>query len=288
MTRTDNVSMSVMIESKSTLAIDVVEGLSANPKQLPSKYLYDSLGSQLFQAICELPWYNITNGEIRLLKQSSEAIMSRANSPSILVELGSGNGSKMLSLLSNWQLGQQSPVVHFVDISPAALELSTLILSQHNDSLTVVTHESTYEKGLEAALAERDERDTALVLFLGSNIGNLNQQDAEHFLENIRTRSRPGDRFLLGTDLVKPECDLLMAYDDPLGVTAAFNKNLLARLNRELDADFDLSQFHHRVVWNAAASRVESYLEKGVKFVTTAIAPWLEKGAKDFLVRCNK
>ena len=173
MTRTDNVSMSVMIESKSTLAIDVVEGLSANPKQLPSKYLYDSLGSQLFQAICELPWYNITNGEIRLLKQCSKAIMSRANSPRILVELGSGNGSKMLSLLSNWQLGQQSPVVHFVDISPAALELSTLILSQHNDSLTVVTHESTYEKGLEAALAERDERDTALVLFLGSNIGNL-------------------------------------------------------------------------------------------------------------------
>lgn len=264
MTRTGDVSMSVMLESESTLAIDVVEGLSANPKRLPSKYLYDSLGSQLFQAICELPWYNITNGEIRLLKQCSEAIMSKANSPSILVELGSGNGSKMLSLLSNWQFGQQSPVVHFVDISPAALELSTLNLSQYNDSLTVVPHESTYEKGLEAALAERDERDTALVLFLGSNIGNLNQQDAEHFLKNIRTRSRPGDRFLLGTDLVKPECDLLMAYDDPLGVTAAFNKNLLARLNRELDADFDLSQFNHRVVWNAAASRVESYLESQI------------------------
>ena len=102
MTRTDNVSMSVMIESKSTLAIDVVEGLSANPKQLPSKYLYDSLGSQLFQAICELPWYNITNGEIRLLKQCSKAIMSRANSPRILAIIAGAIQIAPIGLLSNF------------------------------------------------------------------------------------------------------------------------------------------------------------------------------------------
>jgi uncharacterized SAM-dependent methyltransferase len=153
--------------------------------------------------------------------------------------------------------------VHLVDISAAALDLSALTLSRHA-SVTVVAHESTYGAGLQRALDPRDGPGAALILFLGSNIGNLGPEDAHRFLQDIRTRCRPGDRLLLGADLVKPEPDLLLAYDDPLGVSAAFNKNVLVRLNRDLDADFDLGQFDHRVVWNADASRVESYLESQV------------------------
>ena len=242
------------------LARDVAQGLAERPKRLPAKYFYDALGSQLFEAICELPWYKITRGERALLDQHAGGILSELGSAGRLVELGCGSGAKLSVLLSALPEGEGSIDVHLVDISPSALELSRLTLSRHS-AVTVVGHEATYEAGLEQALGHRDESGHALVLFLGSNIGNLTPEDAHEFLRNIRNQCRPGDRFLLGADLVKPESELLLAYDDPLGVSAAFNKNLLARLNRELDADFDLGRFDHRVVWNAEASRIESYLE---------------------------
>ena len=240
------------------LARDVAEGLAKQPKQLPAKYLYDALGSQLFEAICELPWYKITRGEYALLTQQAGAVMSDFGDISSVVELGSGSGAKLSVLLS--AIDGRAMRVHLIDISETALERSALTLARHS-SVTLVAHQTAYEVGLGHAL-DRPSRDgPALVLFLGSNIGNLGPQEADRFLRDIRDRCRPGDRLLLGADLVKPESDLLLAYDDPLGVTAAFNKNLLVRLNRELDADFDLSLFEHRVLWNAEASRVEVYLE---------------------------
>jgi uncharacterized SAM-dependent methyltransferase len=124
----------------------------------------------------------------------------------------------------------------------------------------VVGHRSTYEQGLRQAASLRDPRETTLTLLLGSNIGNFDEPAASEFLMSIRRALRPGDLFLLGADLVKPEPRLLLAYDDPLGVTAAFNKNLLVRINSELGGSFDLDGFDHRAVWNADARRVEMHL----------------------------
>ncbi len=150
-------------------------------------------------------------------------------------------------------------LVHLIDISADALELSerTLGALEH---VSVVGHRATYEEGLRHAASQRPPVGTMLVLFLGSNIGNFDRPAADEFLAGIRGSLRPGDALLLGADLVKPESELLLAYDDPLGVTAAFNKNLLARMNTELLADFDLSAFAHRAVWNPLESRVEMHL----------------------------
>ena len=257
-------SATLDIDPDLEFAQDVAEGLARRPKQLPAKCLYDALGSRLFEAICELPWYNITRGECALLEQHAEAIVSELGDGATLVELGSGNGTKLAVLLSALDGSGRAARVHLVDISTTALQLSAATLSRHA-AVTVVRHEATYEAGLRAALDQRNATGLALVMFLGSNIGNLGPEETHRFLTHVRYQCRRGDRFLLGADLVKPEADLLLAYDDPLGVTAAFNKNLLARVNRELDADFDLGLFAHRVLWNGDASRVESYLESQVE-----------------------
>ena len=247
------------LDSTLILARDVADGLAQDPKRIPSRYLYDTLGSQLFDAICELPWYTITRGERRLLGQHREAILSGLGEEPTLIELGAGNGEKLTLLLQSRAFQPGRMLVHLVDISPAALSASSRIL-EGRSGVEVVTHETTYQRGLRAARAETSGDVPAMVVFLGSNIGNMGPPEADQFLCDIRGGCRPGDRFLLGADLIKPERDLLLAYDDPLGVTAAFNKNLLVRLNRELDADFDVDAFDHHVVWNAPASRVESYL----------------------------
>ena len=260
MTEPVSTSAALDVDPLAEFAQDVAEGLALRPKQLPAKYLYDALGSTLFEAICELPWYNITRGERALLEQYADAVVSGLGDAVTLVELGSGSGAKLSVLLSAVDGSSQSARVHLVDVSTTALQLSALTLGQH-PAVTVVQHEATYEVGLRAALTQRDATGPALVLFLGSNIGNLDPAGTRRFLNEVRSLCRRGDWFLLGADLVKAEGDLLLAYDDPLGVTAAFNKNLLARLNRELDADFDLGSFEHRVLWNADAARVESYLE---------------------------
>ena len=240
------------------LARDVAEGLARRPRQVPAKYLYDALGSRLFEAICELPWYTITRSECALLAAHAEAVMCGPGACSTVVELGCGSGAKLSMLLS--AVEGRSTDVHLVDISETALAQSLQVLSRHR-GVTLTAHEAAYEAGLEAALRRPGGADRALVLFLGSNIGNLSPEEADRFLHEIRCRCRPGDRLLLGADLVKPEAALVTAYDDPLGVTAAFNRNLLVRLNRELDADFDLDLFEHRVLWNPDASRIEVYLE---------------------------
>ena len=241
-------------------AADVRADLALTPKQLQSKYLYDALGSSLFDAICRLPWYRITRAEMRLLGTHASAIVSALGmDEGTIVELGCGSGEKLVVLAEALTRGGASARVHLIDISSQALAQTEERLNrlQH---VSVVGHWSTYEDGLRRAVAARRGGGTMLVLLLGSNIGNFDRPAASRFLDRIRATLAPGDLLLLGADLVKPERELLLAYDDPLGVTAAFNRNLLVRINRELGGTFDLAGFRHRAVWNADESRIEMHL----------------------------
>ncbi len=237
-------------------ASDVEYYLALEPRQLPSRYLYDALGSALFDAICELPWYGITRAELGLLGNHGRAILAHSAPVSRIVELGPGNGSKLLTLLEAGRSGSRPLGLHLIDVSAKALDEASHALSTLDD-VEIVKHQTTYENGL-IEVARPGAR--TLVLFLGSNIGNFDRPGADEFLRSIRTALEPGDDLLLGVDLVKPESELLLAYDDPLGVTAAFNRNLLVRINRELGGSFDVDAFGHRAVWNRTESRVEMHL----------------------------
>ena len=250
---------SVLPSAVDELAADVAEGLNRPAKRLPSKYLYDALGSQLFEAICELPWYRITRGERALLARERKTITGALGDEVSIIELGGGSGEKLAILIEALVERRARVAIHLVDISPTALDLSARTLGGY-PRVSVHCHEAAYLDGLRQAVRDVDGDRPCLALFLGSNIGNLGLAEADRFLRDIRGRLRPGDGLLLGADLVKSEAELILAYDDPLGVTAAFNANLLVRLNRELDADFDLAQFDYRAVWNAEASRIETYL----------------------------
>lgn len=239
-------------------ADDVRRDLQLRPRQLQAKYFYDALGSQLFEAICDLPWYRIPSAERTLIERHAEAIGAALPELTTLVELGCGSGAKLALLVERMRRARPM-LVRLVDISPTALELSARTLGQLAQ-VSVVGHRAPFGPGLRDAVARRPAQGSMLVLFLGSNLGNFHDAAAAAFLRDVRANLRPGDGFLLGADLVKPEADLLLAYGDPIGVTAAFNKNLLARINRELGGDFDLDAFDHEPRWNASAGRVESHL----------------------------
>ena len=231
--------------------------LQLMPRQLPSRFLYDALGSSLFDAICLLPWYTVTRAEHRLLERHAADIGRVLGSRAWVVELGSGNGEKLAAFLTH--AGIPRVHAHLIDLSAAALGRSTEVLAGVDGmDLQVTVQQATYEDGLLTLPVHAGH--PTLVAFLGSNIGNFDLPGASAFLQLIRAALQPGDWLLLGADLVKPERDLLLAYDDPIGLTAAFNKNLLLRINTELDGDFQLDRFGHRAVWNAAASRVEMHL----------------------------
>ena len=241
---------------RSRFADDVAYYLTQTPRQLPSRYLYDELGSSLFEAICRLPWYRITSTEQRVLRTHGADILARAGDLANIVELGPGSGEKLVTLITAGP--RRDAAVHLVDISAAALAKATAALADL--ALTLVPHQATYEEGLAHIARDYPAAGRTLVAFLGSNIGNFDPPGVDAFLRDVRSALRPGDVLLLGTDLVKPAAELLLAYDDPLGVTGAFNRNLLVRVNRELDADFDVSAFAHRAVWNDAWSRIEMHL----------------------------
>ncbi len=242
-------------------AADVRRDLVQVPKRLQPKYLYDDLGSALFGAICHLPWYRITRAEKELLRRHRVAIAAASPDAVRIVELGCGTGEK-LQVLAEAFVGCRTPAeVHLVDVSQLALSQTRNALAALH--LPVVSHRATYEEGAARAAKDRGAGRSLLVLFLGSNIGNFDPPAAVELLQSIRAPLVPGDRLLLGVDLVKPLRDLQLAYDDPLGLTAAFNRNLLVRMNRELRADFDLSSFAHAARWNAAESRVEMHLVSG-------------------------
>ncbi|HEU5179283.1 MAG TPA: L-histidine N(alpha)-methyltransferase [Candidatus Polarisedimenticolia bacterium] len=236
---------------------DVRRDLTRVPRQLPSRYLYDDLGSALFEAICRLPWYPLTRAELRLLRRHALEILD--SSVRSIVELGPGSGAKLSALIAG--AGNRRGVldVHLVDLSSSALAQAGRTLAELHD-VRVVAHQATYEAGLGELGRARSDGGGRLALFLGSNLGNFDPPGREAFLGSIRSSLGRGDRLLLGVDLVKPVRDLLLAYDDPIGVTASFNLNLLARINQELEGDFDLRSFSHRAIWNEEHSRIEMHL----------------------------
>ena len=243
----------------SEFATDVRESLTKpGQRELPSKYLYDEVGSALFEAICVLPEYGLTRADTRLLQDNAAEIVSRVPSPVRVAELGSGSGKKtrwILEALARRQMTYYYPI----EISPHALAACEKELGQI-DLVSVLGYEQPYLEGLRSVAEGRNDRDHILVLFLGSTIGNFDRDAGDAFLHEVRATLRLGDALLLGTDLEKPVELQLLAYDDPAGVTAAFNLNLLARINQDLNADFDLGCFQHEARWNSADRRIEMHL----------------------------
>jgi L-histidine Nalpha-methyltransferase len=268
--------------SVETFAADLQYYLTQDPRQLPSRYLYDALGSALFDAICELPWYRLTRAEAALLDAHASEAFEAFDRISSIVELGPGNGVKLASLLAAAGSRGRGLDVHLVDVSPSALADAVTTLSAFDD-LNVVTHETEYETGLlDIRARRRSSSGRTLVLFLGSNIGNFDPPGSQALLREIRSSLRPRDALLIGADLVKPEADLLLAYDDPLGVTAAFNRNLIVRINREFGASIDVNGFTHRAVWNGPESRVEMHLvsqrRQRVEIPLAGVDFWMDAG----------
>lgn len=259
-------------------------------KELPSKYLYDAIGSALFEVISLLPEYGLTRADERLLRRHARDIVDRIPSPVVVAELGSGNGRKARYILE--ALCQRQPTAYFpIEISAAALARCERELGQMN-SVSVVGFEREYLDGMLEVAARRETRQHVLVLFLGSTIGNYDRPAGGQFLTEVRRTLVHGDALLLGTDLEKPVDQLLRAYDDPLGVTAAFNLNLLARINRELQADFVLQQFQHLARFNPDERRIEMHLRSTVEQMATipkaAFTVTFRKGETIWTESCHK
>jgi L-histidine Nalpha-methyltransferase len=240
-------------------AADVRAGLShGGQKELPSKYLYDEVGSALFEVITLLPEYCLTRADTRLLKKHAEEIVCRLPGNLQVAELGSGSGKKTKYILE--AVSRVHPTFYYpIEISPAALAACEKELAQI-DMVSILGYEQTYLDGLRSVTGRLREEDHLLVLFLGSTIGNFDREAGDEFLREVRGTLRFGDALLLGTDLQKDTELQLLAYDDPTGVTASFNLNLLARVNRELGANFDLKTFAHEARWNAWERRIEMHL----------------------------
>ncbi|MCG3162148.1 MAG: Histidine N-alpha-methyltransferase [Acidobacteria bacterium] len=241
-----------------SFAEDVRAGLTAAPKTLKPKYFYDALGSLLFEAICHLPEYYLTRAETEIFEQRAAEIVAQLPSPITVVELGSGSSVKTRLLIEAILARQSELCYQPIDISETILEQSAKQLLEDYPGLRITAHAADYTRGVGSIAREDGEK--ILALFLGSNIGNYTPDEARELLRQIRGALRPGDGLLLGADLKKSRGALEPAYDDALGVTAAFNLNLLSRINRELDADFDIRRFKHRAVFNDERSRVEMHL----------------------------
>src|ERR1700722_2116852 len=250
-------------------AEEVCAGLmKPGQKELPSKYLYDAVGSRLFDVITELPEYGLTRAEDRILERHTRDIAQRVPHAVAVAELGSGSGMKTRRILG--ALSREHHARYFpIEISATALAACEREMRDIG-TVSVVGIEREYLDGLLEVAARRQEREHLLVLFLGSTIGNFEPAAALVFIRKIRSMLEPGDFLLLGTDLLKPIPVLLNAYDDPLGVTAAFNLNLLARINRELGGHFVLSQFEHVAKFNLETQSIEMHL-RSLRRQTVAI-----------------
>ncbi len=245
-----------------TFAEDVRRGLTAAPKVLFPKYFYDALGSRLFEAICELPEYYLTRAETEIFQRHAGEIASALDGPVRLLELGSGDGRKTRLLIEALVARQEGLEYLPIDVSRSAVEQSSERLLHAFPELTVTAFVAEYQEGLRALRGERVPPGLrTLALFLGSTIANLDPGERIALLREIRGVLRPGDGLLLGVDLRKSESVLLPAYDDALGVTASFNRNLLLRINRELGGGFELGAFRHRALWNREHGRIEAHLE---------------------------
>lgn len=248
-----------------TFAEDVRQGLTASPKVLKPKYFYDELGSLLFGAICALPEYYVFRAEMEILRASAGEIAAWLQSPVRIIELGSGDARKT-RLIIDAVLARQGGFDYLpIDVSKSALEQSSEELLSAYPNLRVTGWVGDYREALRAIRDESQGRGArfkhTLVLFVGSTLGNLEPVERNELLRSVRDLLKPGDAFLLGVDLKKSEEVLIPAYDDPLGVTAAFNLNVLGRINRELEGEFDLRSFRHLARYDSALGRIEMHLE---------------------------
>ena len=251
------------IEDRSgDVARAVANGLSGPVKALPPWLLYDEVGSRLFDRITRLEEYTLTRDERAIFEQDGDSIVEAAlalgSGPLSVVELGAGTATKSEILLRALVRRQGPTLYEPVDVSATALATARGRLTRAIPELTVAERVTTHEEALAALSPGAGRR---LVLFIGSSIGNLDNDEASTLLGGVRAALGEGGSLLLGTDLVRSPAALLPAYDDASGVTAAFNRNLLVRINRELGAHFETACFRHVVRWNEAASRVELYLE---------------------------
>lgn len=267
----------LVASANAEFAMDVREGLSREgQKTLPSKYLYDALGSSLFESICLLPEYGLTRAEAGILERHADAIVARLPEKLTVAELGSGTGKKTRILLeairrraerrspfnghtTNGHTTNGHTTYHPIEISPAALERCESEL-RTVPGLRIVGVRQEYLEGLREVAGQRGPGEPLLVLFLGSSIGNFDNEEGVKFLSQVRSVLRAGDALLLAVDLVKPEETLLVAYDDPTGVTSAFDLNLLSRINRELGGHFDLQKFEHQALYNPETRSIEMHL----------------------------
>jgi L-histidine N-alpha-methyltransferase len=241
-----------------SFADEVRAGLTARPKTLPTKYLYDDLGSALFEVICLLPEYYLTRAEASILRANARDIISAVGETVEIVELGSGTATKTRLLLDAALARQGALRYSPIDISRSALDETVAALNVEYPAITVEPMVTDYLDGLRRFSRNGVER--TLVLFLGSNVGNFEPIEARRTLHAVRETLRRGDSLLMGADMKKDVTVIEAAYNDKLGVTAAFNKNLLLRINRELGGSFDLGAFRHAATYNAAEGRIEMHL----------------------------
>ncbi len=260
--------------ARQEFAAAVRAGLTKTPqKELHSKYLYDELGTALFDAITHLPEYGLTRADARLLTEAAPELAAAFETRVSIAELGSGTGQKSRIILDAFARAGKLGTFYPIDVSADAL---AVCVEQLGFVYEVVPIHGAYLAGLTQAAEARRRGETLLLLFLGSSIGNFERPCAREFLSEARDRLRPGDALLLGADLVKPAAQLTAAYDDPAGVTAAFNRNILGRLNRELGANFDLRAFAHEARYDERQRRIEMHLRSAADQVVSIPAAHLD------------
>jgi L-histidine Nalpha-methyltransferase len=246
----------------SSMAEEVSRGLSALPKRLPPKLFYDAEGSRLFEQITETPEYYPTRTERGIFERFASEMAAQAGNRLTLVELGAGSARKTRLLIQAVLRRQLRLDFYPVDVSPAALREAVVCLNGGFSNLRINPIAADYSRHL-PQLKELAGR--KLALFLGSTIGNFKPDEAVEFLQRLRQSLAPGDALLLGFDMRKDAAVLHAAYNDAQGITARFNKNMLARINRELGGRFNLDAFRHVAFWNESMSRIEMHLESRVK-----------------------
>jgi L-histidine N-alpha-methyltransferase len=242
----------------SPIAEDVYQGLTSDPKTLSPKLFYDAAGSDIFDQITELPEYYPTATERGIFREHAHAIAEQAGNVVSVVELGAGSAAKTVLLLDALMHRSAALAYYPVDVSASALDACRERFEALLPKVRVLPRVLDFTQGMPQF---RQIAGRKLFLFIGSSIGNFEPLEAGLFLKQVRSSMNPGDALLLGTDMRKSPKVLIPAYNDSQGVTAAFNKNLLVRMNRELNADFDLDSFSHQIVWNDRLSRIEMHLE---------------------------
>lgn len=251
------INLDLVSDTATNAGKDIIQGLTQTPKTLPPKYFYDDFGSKLFEQICELPEYYPTRTETRILQQNAAQIAQITGSCE-LVELGSGSSTKTRLLLNAYQAAGYPLRYLPIDVSAGILESSAEQLLLEYPSLQVFGLVSTYELALQKLAPA--QLSTRMLFFLGSTLGNLNEQECDIFFSQITSALEVGEYFLLGIDLQKPKHFLEAAYNDQKGVTAEFNLNILRHLNRRFQGNFDLNQFEHWAFYNEKMHQIEMHL----------------------------